>query len=158
MSGGVGSHRNGSAGSSPDFPGYDSAEYGESPPDSTNRGSTGQVHQAYTPPSLETYASAPMTSGMPYHTHTYSSSGPARTVYDAPAGQPVTYSNGGPGYVSFGPHRENVVFTLGSRPYVYTANGGDYPSPPGRSYPNAQPGAAPTWTQSNYNFGGSSSR
>ena len=99
-----GSHRNGSAGSSPDFPsgGYDSADYGESPPDSTNRGSTtgGHVQHPYshTPPALDTpYAAPPMSSGMPYHAPAYSSSGAARGTYTGQTGQPVNYSSGGSG-------------------------------------------------------------
>jgi hypothetical protein len=159
VSAGVGSHRNGSAGSSPDFPGgYDSAEYGESPPDTTNRGSTAGSHvqhtYSHTPPALETsYASAPMPSGMPYHASSYSSSGATRTGYSTSTGQPVNYSSGGSGYVSFCDHLECVILTIGSRGYVYAGNGGDYPSPPGRSYPSAQ-----QWSQSNFNFGSSSSR
>lgn len=101
MSGGTGSHRNGSAGSSPDFPsgGYDSAEYGDSPPDTTNRGPSAGSHPSHpyshTPPALESsYAGAPLNSGMPYHPAGYGSSGAS---YNAPTGQ--NYPVGGSGYV-----------------------------------------------------------
>jgi hypothetical protein len=56
----------GSAGSSPDFPGYDSAEYGDSPPYTTNRRSTARSHLP--PIALKTsYATVLILSGMPYH-------------------------------------------------------------------------------------------
>ncbi|KIM30649.1 hypothetical protein M408DRAFT_288876 [Serendipita vermifera MAFF 305830] len=142
MSGGTGSRRKSSTSSSPDFPsgGYDSAEYGDSPPDSTNRGVSAGSHASHpyshTPPALESsYAGAPINSGMPYHASGYSSSGAGYTAAAA-----------GPNY---------PAGSSGS--YVYAANGSEYSSPPTRPYPNGQGQQSSTaWRQPSYGFSGSS--
>jgi hypothetical protein len=151
IAGGPGSQRqHGSAGSSPDF--YDSTEYTDSPPDSTNRGpTTGSAYAAHTythtPPSMEaSYAGTPVVPGGSYHPPSYGA--PAGGGYGASTGHETGYNGAAAsaGYVTYdGDHHE----AGGMRSYgIATSAGSEYVPGPNRGYSSNNA----TWRSPTYPF------
>jgi hypothetical protein len=154
MAGGPGSQRqHGSAGSSPDFAGgYDSTEYTDSPPDSTNRGpTTGSAYAphayTHTPPSIDaSYAGGPVVSGGSYHPSPYATT--PGGAYGPPGGHETAYNGAAAnaGFVTFdGDHHE----ASGMRSYSMTTTAGsEYVPGPNRGYSSNNA----TWRSPTYPF------
>jgi hypothetical protein len=161
MSGGHGSHRkNGSAGSSPDFPagGYDSPEYERSSPPDSARGPATYGHQTYShnaPTMDQSYAGAPVASAGSYHP-TYAAPGSGAGGYGASTGHEGAYTAaGGAGYVYYNGKDQAAQDQGRSRSYSLNSTGGEFSTTlTTRSYSTSSQGS--NWSNSGYAYSDSS--